>query len=69
MHRYRRTALMIGLLASMAAPAAAQNGAEVGKKAAEIKAGHWMNLPKGMSKLSLEELKGKVVMIEFWATW
>jgi hypothetical protein len=69
MNRYRRTALMIGLIASMAAPALAQEAVAVGKKAPEITAEHWMNLPKGMSKLSLKELKGKVVMIEFWATW
>ncbi len=68
MNRPRRTALIVGLLAAMAAPAAAQDIA-VGKKAPEITAEHWMNLPKGMSSISLKQLKGKVVMIEFWATW
>ncbi len=69
MNSHRRTALMIGLLASMAAPAAAQNAVKVGDQAPEITAEHWMNLPKGMSSISLKQLRGKVVMIEFWATW
>ena len=37
----------------------------VGKAAPEISAGKWYNT----SPLSLSKLKGKVVVVEFWATW
>ena len=35
------------------------------KKAAEIKAGGWIN----SGPISLATSKGKVVALEFWATW
>ena len=37
----------------------------VGKKPPEIKATSWLNT----TPLSLAGLKGKVVVVEFWATW
>jgi thiol-disulfide isomerase/thioredoxin len=38
---------------------------EVAKKAAEIKADYWLNT----KPLTLDGLKGKIVVLEFWATW
>jgi hypothetical protein len=32
-------------------------------------AGSWMNLPNGRTTLDGEELRNKVVFVEFWATW
>lgn len=37
----------------------------IGKPAAELKAVKWLN----SKKLTLKGLKGKVVLIDFWATW
>lgn len=39
---------------------------EVGEAAPEISAGAWINLKK---PLTLASLRGKVVLVEFWATW
>jgi thiol-disulfide isomerase/thioredoxin len=38
---------------------------ETAKKATEISAEYWMN----SKPLTLEGLKGKIVVLEFWATW
>jgi thiol-disulfide isomerase/thioredoxin len=37
----------------------------VGKAAPEIQAAYWINSPA----LKLADLKGKLVVLEFWATW
>ena len=37
----------------------------IGKPATELKAEKWLN----SKKLTLKKLKGKVVLIDFWATW
>lgn len=42
---------------------------DVGDKAPGIKAASWMNLPEGLKSISPGDLKGRVVMVEFWATW
>ncbi|MBT9586269.1 TlpA family protein disulfide reductase [bacterium] len=37
----------------------------IGRRAPEIKAQSWLN----SKPLSLAKLRGKVVVVEFWATW
>jgi len=51
------------LAGGLAAPAAAN--VSVGQPAPAISATDWLNTPP----LSLEKLRGKIVVVEFWATW
>jgi len=63
-----KTRTLAFLAAAMAAGlAAAQAPAQglVGKPAPEIAAQDWLNSPP----LSLQAAKGKIVVVEFWATW
>ncbi|MBE3098497.1 MAG: redoxin domain-containing protein [Planctomycetes bacterium] len=63
-----KTLTLAFLAAAMAAGlAAAQARAQglVGKPAPEIAAQDWLNSPP----LSLQAAKGKIVVVEFWATW
>ncbi len=63
------TSLLAGVF-SLAVPATVTWGQmSVGADAPELSVGAWHNLPGGLQKLSLKELKGQVVMIEFWTTW
>ncbi len=39
---------------------------KVGDKAPEIKAAKWYNTK---TNVSLEKLRGKIVVIDYWATW
>jgi len=50
-------------------PALADGKLKVGDQAPSIGAGKWMNLPKGMKSVTSRDLKGRIVMLEFWATW
>ena len=52
-------------LAGLSAGAAAQIG--VGSQAPEIEAKSWFNAPEAGT--TMEELRGRVVFLEFWATW
>jgi len=52
-------------LALMGSIGGAQESPARGKKPKEISAAGWFN----SSGASLEKLKGKVVVVEFWATW
>jgi len=56
-------AMVLGLVASTSGTAA--RAAMVGKEAPEIQAGYWLNT----EALSLQGLRGKIVVVEFWATW
>ena len=40
----------------------------VGKKAPRIKLTNWQNIG-GQSRLNAADLKGKIVVVDFWATW
>jgi len=59
-----RLAVAVLALAALGVQAQDKKGL-VGQKAKEINAQGWLN----SDPLSLEKLKGKVVVIEFWATW
>ena len=56
-------AMVLGLVAGTSGTAA--RAAMVGKEAPEIQAQYWLNSPA----LSLQGLRGKIVVVEFWATW
>ena len=61
-----RTLLLSALfLAASAGEASAQLGP--GATAPEIEAKEWWNAPAAGT--TLEELRGRVVFLEFWATW
>ncbi len=62
-----RVALLCGALTfAIVAPTLA---VEVGDEAPEIDPGTWYNLPKGMKTIKSKDLKGQIVLVEFWATW
>ncbi len=42
--------------------------AKEGKPAPALQVAGWMNTP-GNTPLTLEQLRGKVVVIDFWGTW
>lgn len=60
--------LLASSLCAMFAPAALA-GVNVGDQAPKINAEAWSNLPRGTSRISLKQLRGRVVLLDFWATW
>jgi thiol-disulfide isomerase/thioredoxin len=60
-------ALLLGIgLALVGAPAFAQ--INLGEKAPKIEADAWYNLPKGMKAVSASDIKGQIIVAEFWQT-
>lgn len=59
-----KTTFALLALAALSGPAVAQLGP--GADAPEIEVREWFNSPPGTT---LEELDGRVVFVEFWATW
>ena len=58
--------IALATLALLIVPGQARSASDhVGKPAIEINAGTWLNT----QPLKLSALKGKVVVVEFWATW
>jgi hypothetical protein len=60
----KRSLSTLLVVASLSGTASAQVSA--GSMAPEIDAKDWFNGPPGTS---LADLRGKVVLVEFWATW
>jgi nucleoside-specific outer membrane channel protein Tsx len=52
----------------LAASSAARAAVDVGASAPEITAETWHNTP-GKLAIRPEDLKGRILMVEFWATW
>lgn len=61
--------LLIGIVALIAAPAAAPADLAIGDRAPGLTAGKWFNLPGDIKQLQRKHLKGQIVVVEFWATW
>lgn len=57
----------LAMVLATAAPSAA--GVKLGDKAPPVNAGVWYNLPAGVDALAASHLAGRIVMVEFWATW
>jgi len=63
----KTSALLIGMgLVLVGTPAFAEPG--VGDKAPKLEADTWYNLPKSMKTLSASDLKGQIIIAEFWHT-
>lgn len=60
--------LMAACLLGLGA-ASARAELSVGDEAPKITVDKWFNLPAGMKGISQNDLKGKILMVEFWATW
>ncbi|MCE1247454.1 MAG: TlpA family protein disulfide reductase [Firmicutes bacterium] len=58
--------MLAAFLLTALVPAFAAENFWVGKKPPEIKALEWINASKAPT---LASLKGKIVVVEFWATW
>ncbi len=64
-----RRALVLGSSLCLLLSTGALADVGVGDKAPKLSAGSWFNLPQGMSRISMKDLKGQVVLLDFWATW
>ncbi|MCI0342018.1 MAG: hypothetical protein L0216_12880 [Planctomycetales bacterium] len=64
--RVLTTTLAAAVLAGMGAPASAGDKQLKGETAPEIKVKSWIGTPPGAS---LKDLRGKAVLLEFFATW
>ncbi|MFO8013086.1 MAG: redoxin domain-containing protein [Phycisphaerae bacterium] len=57
--------LLLAALPALALAVPATAAVSVGQRAPEISATDWLNAPR----LSLAKLRGKIAVVEFWATW
>jgi uncharacterized protein (TIGR03435 family) len=64
----KKTLLPLLFLLSLSALAASQDGPKVGDKPPLLQATALLQAPPG-TKLDARSLRGKVVVLEFWATW
>lgn len=62
----RKLLTLSAILAAAIVVKPASASVEVGQAAPEISAKSWFN---GPANLSLAKLRGKIVVVEFWATW
>lgn len=62
-----RILISLSLLALVTANVCAD--VKVGDIAPPISADKWFNLPKGKKGIKQSDLRGQIVVIEFWATW
>jgi len=58
--------LVLGLLTALLLGSSLSMALEKGEKAPEIRARKWLNAP---GSVTLKDLAGKIVVVEFWATW
>jgi thiol-disulfide isomerase/thioredoxin len=66
--------LALGVLAACTAPAAGEpkignRAPKIGERAPQIDAATWFNLPQGLKHLGMSDLRGQIILVEFWATW
>ena len=62
----RMSALVVGGVLALAASTDAEWKSLTGQKAPGFDVKRWINPPEGNS---VEDLRGKVLLVEFWATW
>ncbi len=65
----RRSGPVALAVLALAASSALGGPLEEGDRAPIVTATNWWNLPKGVKRITLNDLKGQVVLVEFWATW
>src|SRR5262245_42969384 len=47
----------------------AQADLNVGDEVPSFQVGNWYNLPSTMKKLSPKDLKGQIIVVQFWTVW
>lgn len=62
----RAFGIMLAIVMIMAPACVVEADGFVGKPAPEIQVEEWINAPE---RTNLATLRGKVVLLEFWATW
>src|SRR5262245_29283123 len=64
-----RYGLLTGVFAFAVVTSVASAAPDIGDKAPSLAAGAWLNLPDGVSELDQADISGRIVLVEFWATW
>ncbi|MFH1419896.1 MAG: redoxin domain-containing protein [Planctomycetota bacterium] len=65
----KRLVLLFGVSVSAFAVSPALAEVKEGDDAPEITAVEWFNLPGDMEDISQKDLKGQIIVLDFWATW